>query len=94
MNRCWATGYMKADSNIPKELTGRVILSLSSPGSKSEHEGVYLETTQGTFLLRKKGGNPFNDPTLKQFVGQQVTVTGTLERNLLLADKIESTGNH
>jgi len=88
-NRCWATGYMKADNDLSRELRGLVVISMSNVGSKSEHEGIFIQTSDGTYLLRKKGANPFNDPGLKELVGQQVVVTGTLDRNLFLADKIE-----
>ena len=83
---------MKADNDHPTELCGLVVSSKSNIGSKSEHEGIYLQTPDGTFILRKKGANPFNDPGLKEFVGRQVMVTGTLDRNLFLADKIEKLG--
>ena len=88
-NRYWDTGYMKADNDQSRELSGRVLISRFNVGSKSEHEGVFIQTPDGTYLLRKKGANPFNDPGLKEFVGRQVVVTGTLDRNLFLADKIE-----
>lgn len=91
---CSDGGYMCADKkknagNLPCELTGEVIVKPFATGSKSEHDAVFIQSAEGTFLLRKQGGNPFYDPMLQQFVGKQVKVKGLLDRNLFLAKEIE-----
>lgn len=45
-------------------------------GSKSEHEAVMLITDQGEFRLRRKGGNPFHDPSLNNLVGRRIKAEG------------------
>jgi hypothetical protein len=47
-------------------------------GSKSEHEAVMLVTDEGEFRLRRKGGNPFHDPSLEQLVGREIEAEGTV----------------
>jgi hypothetical protein len=73
----------------PVTLTGKVVLKPYSPGSKSEHDAVFLETDSGSFLLRRIGGNPFHDEVLHKWVGQNVKATGMLDKNLLLAKDIK-----
>lgn len=47
-------------------------------GSKSERDAVVLSTSEGDFVLRRMGGNPFHDPDLEQMVGQTVQSDGEL----------------
>lgn len=47
-------------------------------GSKSEHEAVMLVTDEGEFRLRRKGGNPFSDPSLDRLVGKRIEAEGTV----------------
>lgn len=75
---------MKAD----KTLTGKVISQLVSAGSKSEHKAVCLQTDNGTYILRREGGNPFNDADLQKLVGKQISSTGILTDNLFIAKAI------
>ena len=45
-------------------------------GSKSEHEAVMLVTDEGEYRLQRKGGNPFNDPSLERLVGKRIEAEG------------------
>ena len=71
----------------PVELTGEVIKHLAAAGSKSERQGVFLETDQGTYVLRRQGGNPFSDPKLDNLVGKRIRCKGNLtEHTLIISD--------
>ena len=72
------------------EITGKLILKTFSPGSKSEHEAVYIVTSNGEYVLRRVGANPFNDPDLKAMAGKEVTASGEIIGYLFLADEVES----
>ena len=61
-----------------KEISGRVTKHLASKGSKSERQAVFLETDEGSFVLRRRGGNPFVDPVLDQLVGKTIHCKGIL----------------
>ena len=84
---------MKADNSgsgtREKQLTGKVVLKKFAAGSKSEHDAVYLESGEGSFVLRRMGGNPFHDPELHKLVGKQITATGTVNQSLFLAKDIQ-----
>jgi hypothetical protein len=45
----------------PIEIDGRVTKHLTSKGSKSERQAVFLETEKGSYVLRRRGGHPFVD---------------------------------
>ncbi len=46
-------------------------------GSKSEREAVYLVTGSGEeYVLRRQGGNPFQDPELDKLVGKTIVAEG------------------
>jgi hypothetical protein len=51
---------------------GTVRKRLVAPGSKSEREAVVLETDAGSYVLRRRGGNPFRDPELEKLVGKRI----------------------
>lgn len=72
-------------------LRGRVTRGDYGKGSKSEREAVFIETAQGSFLLRRKGGPAFADPSLEQFVSHEVECDGFLVATTLIADRIEIT---
>ena len=60
------------------ELSGRVIKQIIGKGTKSEHDAVLLETKDGNYVLRRRGGNPFRDPELDALVGQRIRANGVL----------------
>lgn len=84
---------MKADKrdhvNSETELSGKVILKTFGEGSKSEHEAVYLETANGSYVLRRQGANPFNDPFLFKLEGKKITAMGVLNKYVFLAREIK-----
>jgi hypothetical protein len=59
-------------------IRGRVEKKLLYAGTKSEHEGLVLVTTEGEFKLQRKGGNPFWDETLVELEGKEIETEGTL----------------
>jgi len=71
------------------KLTGTITLRNFGKGSKSEHTAVYLDTAEGSYVLRKKGANPFENNDLKQMEGKQVVVEGTLESTVFFASDID-----
>lgn len=84
---------MKADKrdteNCETELTGKVILKTFGEGSKSKHEAIYLETANGSYVLRRQGGNPFKDPFLFKLEGKKVTARGVLNKYVFLTKEIK-----
>lgn len=59
---------------------GKVVRRRFGAGSKSDHSGVYLETDKGpAYLLRRRDGNPFEDPTLDALVGKSIEGSGTVQ---------------
>ena len=70
------------------ELTGKVIQKKFAEGSKSEHNAVYLETPEGSYQLRRLGGNPFSDPDLNKLVGKKINATGILKGLLFIAKNL------
>jgi len=80
---------LQKDDEGRAELTGKVIEKKFAPGSKSEHDAIYLETDHGDFQFRRRGGNPFSDPELKKLVGKKITATGILSGRLFVANTIK-----
>ncbi|MBA4057424.1 MAG: hypothetical protein C0490_22105 [Marivirga sp.] len=71
------------------KLNGRVILKKFGQGSKSEHDAVCLETDQDTFVLRRVGGNAFNDDVLRSLVGKDITTLGTVNKPYFMMTSFE-----
>lgn len=70
-----------------KETSGRVVKHLAAKGSKSERQAIFLETDEGSFVLRRRGGNPFFDPVLEKLVGKTIRCRGILtEHTLIISD--------
>ncbi len=65
-------------------LTGQVVKKPFATGSKSEREAVMLETEQGQYVLRRQGGNPFQDRELEKLVGKKIEVDGKITGYTLL----------
>jgi len=71
----------------PIEVSGQVTKHLAAKGSKSERQATFLETDEGTYLLRRRGGNPFADSKLDDLVGKRVRAKGILtEHTLIMSD--------
>jgi hypothetical protein len=66
---------------------GHVTCGIVAAKSKSEHTAVQLVTSDNTYLLRRPGGHPFQDPKLKALVGKDINATGVLKGNILFVTK-------
>jgi hypothetical protein len=60
----------------PKKVKGQIILKTFARTTKSESLGVYLQTADGTFLVRPAGGNPFMDNPLAALAGKFIAAEG------------------
>jgi hypothetical protein len=70
-------------------LTGAVVRGPFGTGSKSEREGIWLETADRRLVLRRKSGPTFDDRTLTKYVGKRVKCDGFIVGYTLLAERIE-----
>jgi hypothetical protein len=62
-----------------QQITGKVMRTRLSPGSKSDHVGLVLRTQNGEeYVLRRMGGNAFRDETLEGLVDSVITGTGVV----------------
>jgi hypothetical protein len=68
----------------PIEVSGQVTRHLAAQGSKSERQATFLETDEGTYVLRRQGGNPFSDPKLDDLVGKRIRCKGILTEHTLI----------
>ena len=68
------------------KLRGRVTKNLLYAGTKSEHEGITLMTSQGELKLRRKGGNPFWDETLADLEGKEIEGEGIVRGNQFIME--------
>lgn len=79
-------------SSVPSsvsKLSGHVSRGQYGQGSKSERQAVFIDTSGGRYLLRRKKGPVFDDSELKQYVGHKVECDGFVVGTTLLADRIE-----
>ncbi len=86
---------MTTPSDEPRRVTGvtgRVSRAPFGAGSKSEHDAVWIETGEGRFVLRRKGGPAMGDRTLDGYVGRTVRCDGVLLAHTLVADAIDLVG--
>lgn len=58
-------------------------------GSKSERMAIWLQTSEGRFVLKRKQGPSFDDRELEKYIGKQVKCTGFLVDYTLLAERID-----
>jgi len=79
-------GSKKTAKESHVELTGSVVVKAFAEGSKSEHDAVCLQTIEGTFVLRRVGGNPFNDEVLRDLVGKRITSHGRVKGPYFMMD--------
>ena len=70
-------------------IRGKVVIKKMAKGSKSEGNAICIHTDDSTYVLRRVGGNPFNDSVLNDFVGKEVTAKGVISENLFLATEIK-----
>ena len=71
------------------KLTGKVVSGAFGKGSKSAHDALHLKTEEGTYVLRRKGGNPFFDEALQKLEGETITATGIIKDYLFEANDFE-----
>jgi hypothetical protein len=71
------------------DLTGVVTRGSLGKGSKSEQDAVWIETPEGRFVLRRKGGPSFGDRSLDKYVGKRVKCAGFIVGHSLLAEDVE-----
>jgi hypothetical protein len=60
------------------EVCGEIVRKPFAGGSKSARDAVMLITKQGEYVLRRLGGNAFDDPALADLVGRHVCCKGTV----------------
>ncbi len=86
----------KTQRNVTSEptrvhaLRGRVAEGPFARGSKSEHIAVFLETRAARYVLRRRDGPTYADPTLRELVGCNVECDGIVISYTLIADRIET----
>ena len=68
----------------PIEVSGQVVKHLAAKGSKSERQATFLETEGGTYVLRRRGGNPLFDPVIEELVGRTIRCKGILTEHTLI----------
>lgn len=78
---------MKANKDT--EISGKVTKKMFAAGSKSEHMAVCIETAEGSFVLKRMGGNPFNDPVLNAMVGKVITAVGFVDDYQFIAKELK-----
>jgi hypothetical protein len=85
---------MKASKSDNKEIQicGIITRKKFGEGSKSDHNAICIETNEDSFVLKRIGGNPFNDPVLNKMIGKEVTATGFLDQYQFLASDVQITG--
>lgn len=71
----------------PTQFSGSVVKRQFATGSKSERQAILLLTEAGDYVLRRQGGNPFQDPELERLVGKRIRCTGTLTGYTLLVSE-------
>ena len=74
------------------KLRGKVSRGTYAKGSKSEREALFVETSDGRFVLRRKGGPAFADTKLERYFGHEVECDGFLVGSTLLAEHIAVVG--
>ena len=67
------------------QVKGRVVRKRVGAGSKSDHSAVCLQTARGQeYVLRRMGGNAFEDPELDALVDQEIEGEGKLAGQTLI----------
>jgi hypothetical protein len=78
--------------NAPQQLTGHVVRAPFARGSKSEHAAVMLVVGDRQYVLRRQGGNAFQDPALDALVGHTIHGTGRLAGHTFIMERWSETG--
>jgi hypothetical protein len=64
--------------------SGSVVKRPFGVGTKSKHDAIFLVTNDKEYVLRRQGGNAFEDPELERLVGRRIRCTGTVAGYTLL----------
>ena len=70
-------------------LEGSVARGRFGTGSKSEREAMWIDTAEGRFVLRRKGGPAYDDRSLERYEGKRVRCSGFIVDYSLLAERID-----
>lgn len=94
MQISWVGKFMSADKKKNKPaavqtIRGIVIEKTYARGTKSQHEALYIQTSEHEYVLRRINANPFQDEELQEYKGKEVTATGVLDKNTFLAREIK-----
>lgn len=66
------------------QFEGKVVKKVFSPGSDSEHLGIFLITdNEKEYLIRRANAHAFHDPELEKLVGKRITCTGKVSTYVL-----------
>ncbi|HTP96811.1 MAG TPA: hypothetical protein VMK05_13260 [Burkholderiales bacterium] len=76
MYRALAPAYLMILGST--DVVGKVLRGPFALGSKSERSTVYLKTAAGEFMLRRRGGDPYQDAELDRLVGKTIRCHGEL----------------
>ena len=67
------------------KVKGRVFRKRVDTGSKSERDAVCIQTARGAeHILRRMGGNAFQDPELERLIGEEIEGEGRLTGQTLV----------
>ena len=80
------------DSSRPlpiSKLRGEVTRGEYGKGTKSEREAVFITTSDGRYVLRRKSGPAYGDSELERYVGHAVECDGFVLGTTLLCERIE-----
>ena len=66
------------------EFKGQVVKGPFAVGSKSERQGIFLESKGDRYLLRQMGGTPYRDEELEKLVGKTIKAEGEIDDYLLM----------
>jgi hypothetical protein len=84
----WYMSLNTSEGEMRKtRITGTVTLKRIASQSKSDHVGVVLRADDGKeYVLRRKGGNAFQDDQLEKLVGETITGVGLLANRTFILD--------
>lgn len=72
-----------------EDMQGTVERGPFGAGSKSARDAIWIATSEGRFVLRRKGGPTFDDKALDRYVGERVSCSGFIVGYSLLAEEIK-----
>jgi serine protease len=70
------------------KIRGRVRSVTLARGSKSEHRGVALVSGGRQLRLRRRGANPFVDPELRRWIGEDVECAGEMRGATFVVNEV------